>query len=356
MKLLSGLPAGAIAAIVASLVSLPLDSPDDVIFNTATVTVAALVVGLWLGVVWQVLGERPSGLVLYGGAAIATFGVAVVVALISEPLLSGSIRFMLPIEATVFLIAAPLVPLLTTLSMPRTYQLGSSGAAVVVALAIGIGLSGQGDSESGRLELPDVSAPTTAPTIAGQTPPASETPAASVVTIDDVAGKVYTVVADESELTYTVREKLANLPASSDAVGRTSSLSGTLRLDGMTEVTADLSTLSSDQDRRDNYIRQNLFSTDPNVIFVVDALPALPDEYTEGETYTGTITGTATIRGVQGPITMEVEARLIGDELQVVGRTDFTWDDFDIPPPNTPVVTVEDNVHIEVLIIARTTA
>jgi polyisoprenoid-binding protein YceI len=272
---------------------------------------------------------------------------------VSEPFLSGSFTFMLTIEVAVFLIAAPLVPLLASLPLPRMYQLGGAGTSVLVALAIGIGLSGQGDAESGRLTLPDIVSLATATTSIGQTP-AGETPQAAVVTLDDVAGKVYTVVSDESELTYTVREKLATLPASSNAVGRTSALSGTLRLDGPTEVTADLSTLASDQSRRDNYVRQKLFATDPNVTFTVDSLPGLPAQYTEGETFTGTVTGTATIRGVPGPITLAIEARLVGDELQVVGRTDFTWDDFDIPPPNTPIVTVEDNVHIEVLIIART--
>ena len=41
-----GLLSGAIAAIVASLLSLPLHSPDDAFFNTASVTIGALLVGV----------------------------------------------------------------------------------------------------------------------------------------------------------------------------------------------------------------------------------------------------------------------------------------------------------------------
>ena len=44
--LLAGMGAGAIGAIVASLVSLPLASPDEVIANTLSVTVVSLLIGL----------------------------------------------------------------------------------------------------------------------------------------------------------------------------------------------------------------------------------------------------------------------------------------------------------------------
>jgi polyisoprenoid-binding protein YceI len=145
------------------------------------------------------------------------------------------------------------------------------------------------------------------------------------------------------------------LPTSSDAVGSTTEVQGEITLDGASNISVDLSTLTSEQDRRDDYIRDNLFQTEPNATFVVDNLTGLPDSYTEGDTEIQTVTGTATIRGVTGPLTFEVEARLRGSELHIVGRTDFTWADFQIPPPNTPLVTVEDNVHIEVLLIARAT-
>ena len=51
-SLFAGMAAGAVAAVVASLVSLPLRSPDDVFANTASVTVGALLAGLFAGYAW----------------------------------------------------------------------------------------------------------------------------------------------------------------------------------------------------------------------------------------------------------------------------------------------------------------
>jgi polyisoprenoid-binding protein YceI len=66
------------------------------------------------------------------------------------------------------------------------------------------------------------------------------------------------------------------------------------------------------------------------------------------------VTGPATVRGVERPLTFAVQARMDGDTLDILGTTDFTWADFEIPPPNIGgIVQVEDNVHIEVLIVAK---
>lgn len=342
MKLLHGLIASAVAAGVASLIQLPLTSPDDAVLNSGTVTIAALAAGLYLGALSMALSRRPAGMLLYAGAAALSFGAVAVCALISEQaLLDGSIEFMVPVAAIVFAIATPLVVLTGMAPLPRMAQYGGTGVAVVAALAIGIGLSGQGDAESGELSLPDVSAEPTA--AAGET-----------LTPDDVAGLVYTVVPGESEFTYTVREKLVALPASSDAVGRTRGLSGEVRLDGASEIQADMSTLASDNGYRDADVSNRIFNTDPIVTFVLDSIGGLPEEYVPGTDFTGTVTGTATVRGVERPLTFAIEARLVGDELQVHGAADFTWDDFQIPPPDLAnVVKVENDVHIEVLLIAR---
>ena len=49
----TGLIAGSIAAMVATLVSLPLRSPSDAILNSATVAVGVLTVGLVAGMAWN---------------------------------------------------------------------------------------------------------------------------------------------------------------------------------------------------------------------------------------------------------------------------------------------------------------
>jgi polyisoprenoid-binding protein YceI len=78
----------------------------------------------------------------------------------------------------------------------------------------------------------------------------------------------------------------------------------------------------------------------------------LPETYTAGETYTASVTGSLTILGNTAPITFDVEAHLAGDQINILGTTDFTWDEYGIPKPSVPGITVQDNVHIEVLLIA----
>ena len=99
MRWLYGVIGGGIAAIVASLVSLPLDSPDDVIFNTATVAIAAIAVGVFEGVLWQLLAPRPQGRQLYAGISLGAFVVAALACFAFELALDGAARFALPLAA-----------------------------------------------------------------------------------------------------------------------------------------------------------------------------------------------------------------------------------------------------------------
>lgn len=337
MKFLAGLGGGAVGAIVASLVSLPLESPDDVVFNTFTVTIGALLAGAVMGVLWWALPAGRSRLPLFVALCVAGVALSAAAAFAFESAVEGAVGFMVPLAALVFACLAVTTPLLLEAPWRRSWVIAPVLSAV--ALAMGVGLMGQGDEESGRLELP----------AAEPTPAAG----AAAVTIDDVRGVEFRVVPGESVATYTVREKLASMPTTTEAVGRTTALEGVVRLDGVSAVTVDLSTLESDQARRDNFIRERIFNEDPIASFTLDPLPDLPAEYREGETVTREVTGELTIRGVSRPQTFHVEARLTGGTLHIVGRTDFTWADFQIDPPNTPLVTVEDNVHIEVLLVAR---
>lgn len=341
----SGIAAGAVAAVVASLASLPLDSPDDVLFNTATVTLGALAAGVACGALWRLLSERDQRTVVYAAALAATFLAIIILSFVGEDILDGLASFVVPLAAIVLVVAGILTPVLAGTTLRGPWPIASSVASLAAALAIGFALSGQSDGESGKLSLPAASAAFSSGSVS-----------TTVLTPQDVAGAVFAVVPGESTLTYTVREKLSSLPTESDAVGRTTALQGDIRLDGQSQITVDLSTLKSDQDRRDNFVRRTIFQNHPIAQFVTTDIGALPREYTPGTTITRQVSGMMTIRGVQKPLTLQVEARLEGDTLQILGKTDFTWDYFEIPPPNTPIVTVKDNVHIEVLIIARRSA
>jgi polyisoprenoid-binding protein YceI len=256
------------------------------------------------------------------------------------------------------ILGAVVLAIVALLTPPFT-RIRPAWAAVVLvaAIAIGTGFAGQGDEESGELSLSDAPAATDTPV---NDPADDEAPdvtnsqgaesgsGGALTFPDDVAGNEYMIAPQESEVTYTIEETLRGLAAT--AVGRTSDLSGTLRLDGSSKVTIDLSTFTSDQSRRDSFVRQQMFS-DPVATLSVASLE-LPATYTEGEVVQTTFEGTFTIQGVSQPVTWTAEARLTGGRLEVAANTDITFSQFELQAPKSGFVQVEDEVHIEVLVAA----
>ena len=197
---------------------------------------------------------------------------------------------------------------------------------------------------------------TSIPTPSPVPPTATSAPAPSNVAREqgEVQGVTFTV-GEGSEATFIVREQLTRLPLPSDAVVLTTASLGELHLDGRPSVfEIDLHQLSSDQARRDGYIRQRMFPSDPTAVFTVEDLGPLPPGFTDGDTVSATVAGRLAIRGTEFPISFEVEARDDGDVIFILGRTTFVWADLDIRPPNIGrIVQVEDEVKVQILLAAR---
>ena len=152
-----------------------------------------------------------------------------------------------------------------------------------------------------------------------------------------------------------MEEKLGSLPLPNDAVVRTDALSGEVHLDGRTSVIQiDLHQLRSDQSRRDRYIRGTMFPNHPTATFTVDEVGLLPPGFGDGQEVVGQITGELNIRGVQVPITFDLEGRDDGDVIFIVGRTSFVWSDFGMTAPSIgQFVQVTDEVTTEILLALR---
>ncbi|MGE3856715.1 MAG: YceI family protein, partial [Dehalococcoidia bacterium] len=323
--MLIGLLSGAIAAIVAALLSLPLHSPDDAFFNTASVVIGALLAGVVAGGLRQALPQR-TFIIVWSAAFLATIGALVIA---ENALFERMLSFGAPIAAVVFFITGFGVVALTTMGVSRL-PLVSAGAAVV-AIALGLGLAGQGDGESGELSLP--AAPATATGTAASTAAAATSTAASAATASatgtgtaaaaaaggvpasftkqaDLKGVTF-VVGQGSQATFTVNEKLAQLTLPNDAVMKSSALTGDIRLDGRpSKITLDTTTLTSDQSRRDQAVRRMIFSKAPTAVLTIPSIATLPETYQPGETVKQQVTGTLAINGVEKPMAFEVEARL----------------------------------------------
>ena len=150
--MLAGVTAGAVTAVVAALVSLPLRSPDDILMNTATVVVATLAAGAASGALWRLLARRPGRVAKFAVLWAAGFGFVTLMSLAGETQLDHFVAFVLPLAAIVFPLTGVLTVALAGARVRRSRWLAAAG--VVVALTVGAGLSAQGDEESGRLELP----------------------------------------------------------------------------------------------------------------------------------------------------------------------------------------------------------
>ena len=147
-----GLIAGAIAALAAGLVSLPLRSPLDSLFNSGSVAMAGLAAGLTAGVVWRLLANATHRSVLFAISWALAFVAVALVSVIGETQLERLVAFVLPLAAIILLLTGVLTPPMAGSSMLRRWWLAP--ALALLALGVGLALAGQGDQESGRLELP----------------------------------------------------------------------------------------------------------------------------------------------------------------------------------------------------------
>lgn len=241
--------------------------------------------------------------------------------------------------------------------------------AIVAAIAVG-GFLVYDQFLAGD-NIPPLTLPTASPgdsTSPGDSasPDASATSAASggTASADELAGDW--TVGDGTVVGYRVREKLADLPAQTDAVGRTSSVTGSATLEASGEAVtvtaasfeADLTTLTSDNDRRDNRIREIGLESNqfPTATFVLTSPVEVAAEALTGATVEVTLVGDLTIHGVTKSVSIPAQAQLTADgTVNVLGSLTFPFADFGMTPPSIGgFVTVEDDATLEfVLVLSR---
>ena len=184
---------------------------------------------------------------------------------------------------------------------------------------------------------------------------------AAAGTPSSLAGK-WTVTAG-SEAGYRVREQFVNQPAPTEAVARTSKVSGGLQVQSASgsglkaiglQFTVDLTALQS-QDRyatfqtyqRDFFIRSIYLETDqyPKAVFRADSV-TLPDGLASAP-LTVSVAGTLTVHGATKPVTTQLQVQLNGAQLEVAGSMTVDMRDFNIMPPDISFTKAEPGVVIE---------
>jgi polyisoprenoid-binding protein YceI len=189
--------------------------------------------------------------------------------------------------------------------------------------------------------------------LSSPTPSTSASPGAS----SSVGAGSWTIDSG-SQAGYRVREKLASFSAPSDAVGRTTAVTGTLTLSQVASgfsveaasFTVDVSKLSSDQSRRDQRIHSQGLQSDrfPTATFKLTSPIALTADAGNGQTVHVSATGDLTIHGVTKSVTIPIDARLTGSKIELVGSITFPFSQFGMIPPSIGgFVSVENNATME---------
>jgi polyisoprenoid-binding protein YceI len=245
--------------------------------------------------------------------------------------------------------------------MSRPRVILAIGATV---LAVGIGgfivydQVLRGDSAA-ALTLPTASTPASTSAPAAST--AGGASAAPATTTDGSVAGTWTVAAD-SVAGYRVREQLANLPAESDAVGRTSQITGSITLEtsGTTTtltagtLTVDTTSIASDKSQRDNRMRDEGLQTDrfTTATFTLTKPVEIPAAALAGTASDVTLTGDLTLHGVTRSVQIPAQAQLVDGTIQVVGSLGFPLSDYSITAPNIGgfIVSIADTGTLEFLV------
>jgi polyisoprenoid-binding protein YceI len=165
-----------------------------------------------------------------------------------------------------------------------------------------------------------------------------------------------------SEAGYRVREQFINQPAPTEAVARTTEITGglkvivsgsTLRATGL-HFKANLAALVS-QDKyanyqvyqRDFFIRSIYLQTDtyPDAEFIADSIDIPPA--IESGPVSVTVTGKLTVHGETKSVTTQLQAQQTASGVEVAGSMNLDMRDFNVSVPSISFTKAEPQVVIE---------
>jgi len=162
---------------------------------------------------------------------------------------------------------------------------------------------------------------------------------------------------ENSEARYRVREQLAGFDFPNDAVGKTNAVAGAIVLsdDGsvfsdQSEIRVQLTTLATDNQRRDGYVRSRTLEVEeyPEAVLVPLRFLGLSGPIPETGTATFQLEGSLTLHGVTQTTVWEVTAEFGAESISGLATTAFQFDTFGIAVPSVArVLSVDDNIRLE---------
>jgi polyisoprenoid-binding protein YceI len=205
---------------------------------------------------------------------------------------------------------------------------------------------------------PTIAAPTAAP--AQPTVPPAATAAAqpqATTAAASAAGSatVYRIDAGQSEARYEVGETFLRDNRFATAIGRTKGIAGDVLVDfanpansQMGAIVIDISQLKSDEDRRDNFIRNNALESSrfPQATFKPTKIEGLPASAKPGDQLTLKVTGDLTVKETTKPVTFDVTLTAAQDKLTGSAATEVLLSDFGVGPIQLAFLQTEDKAKL----------
>jgi polyisoprenoid-binding protein YceI len=153
---------------------------------------------------------------------------------------------------------------------------------------------------------------------------------------------------------YRIQETLFG--QSNTAVGRTSTISGSITISGTAITTGrfsvDMTTVKSDQSLRDEQFQGRIMDTSkyPTATFVLTSPIRLGSIPAEGTTITDTATGRLTLHGTTKSVTFQVQARRSSSTVSVSGSIPIVFADYGIDNPSGGPATTANHGQLEFLL------
>jgi polyisoprenoid-binding protein YceI len=173
----------------------------------------------------------------------------------------------------------------------------------------------------------------------------------------DTAPTRWVLSSQGSEARYRVREQLAGFDFPNDAVGASGEITGTLVLgpEGAivsrgSEFRVRLVSLTTDNERRDGYVRQRILEVEefPEAVLVPRRFVNLPHPLSESGPVTFLLEADLTLHGQTHASVWDVTAEFGPDGIVGLATTAFQFDTFGIALPKVArVLSVDDNIRLE---------
>ncbi len=158
-----------------------------------------------------------------------------------------------------------------------------------------------------------------------------------------------------SQVGYRVNEILFG--QSNVAAGRTSSVTGSVTIAGTSvskaNFSVDMTTVTSDQQRRDNQFNGRIMDTAsyPTATFMLSSPIVLPSIPAVGVQSSAQATGVLTMHGTSKSVTLTVKGQRTASGIEVTGSIPIVFANWNIPNPSFGPVSTDDHGVLEFLLV-----